>query len=107
MCDCGNFRLKGVPCEEACALIHRLGLMPGDFVWDKLKVAFGLMSTELGLRGANVPNIVKSEPRSVEPSNSATVTTTTCRETIKEKKNERVGTTRFFKVPFASKEKEL
>ena len=60
-CDCGNFRLKGIPCEEACALIHRLGHMPGEFIRDSLKVSAGLQVTEHALQGFNMPNIVKSE----------------------------------------------
>ena len=40
-CDCKNFRLKGIPCPEACALIHRLGLDPCDYVRDQLKSISG------------------------------------------------------------------
>ena len=57
-CDCSNFRLKGIPCEEACALICRMGLEPASFVRSCFNVTSQLVSIERALGGARVPNIV-------------------------------------------------
>ena len=40
-CDCKNFQLEGIPCEEACALILRMGLRVEDYVRDQLKIHAG------------------------------------------------------------------
>ena len=59
-CDCNNFRLRGIPCSEACALIHRLGLDPCNFVRQELKAISGLTATETALIGCKFPSVVKS-----------------------------------------------
>ena len=59
-CDCNNFRLKGIPCQEACALILRMGMDPCSFVKEQLKVQTGLCVIEEGLGNSASPNIVKS-----------------------------------------------
>ena len=66
-CDCGNFRLKGIPCPEACALIIRLGLDPCHFVRGCLKVQSGLRVIENGLGETEMPNIIKSSLSGSDP----------------------------------------
>ena len=59
-CDCSNFRLKGIPCPEACALIIRLGLDPCKFVRGQLKVLSGLSVIEAGLGDSEFPEVIQS-----------------------------------------------
>ena len=59
-CDCHNFRLKGIPCPEACALIIRLGLDPCKFVRRQLLVNSGLGITDDAQRDCNMPNVIRS-----------------------------------------------
>ena len=59
-CDCHNFRLKGIPCPEACALIVRLGLVPCKFVRTRLTVKAGLSIIDDTRNGQNMPNVIRS-----------------------------------------------
>ena len=66
-CDCNNFRLTGIPCEEACALICRLSRRPVEFVRDSLKLDSELTGIERALHGASIPNVMGSSLLTSEP----------------------------------------
>ena len=58
-CDCHNFRLKGIPCPEACARRVRLGLDPCKFVRTQLTVKSGLSTIDDSRKGCNIPNVIR------------------------------------------------
>ena len=59
-CDCKNFVLEGIPCQEACAFIMRMKMDPFDFARPYFRAETGLALATAGLSNTKVPVIVQS-----------------------------------------------
>ena len=65
-CDCKNFQLEGIPCEEACALILRMGLRVEDYVRNQLKIHAGQQLLEQAVGNIKPLKVISSQ---LTPSN--------------------------------------